>query len=87
MPTFKRVYKKLHADCKHDVDNAIRTIIDDPKIGKEKKGDLTGVFVYKFKIFHQEMLLAYTWNIQERLLLALSTHENFYRDLKRILPT
>jgi mRNA interferase RelE/StbE len=41
------------------------------------------VFFYKFDIDHQEMLLTYVWNPEERLLLALGVHENFYRDLKR----
>lgn len=83
MPAFKRVYKKLHAQNKTKVDQAIRQIVDNPKIGEEKKGDLTGVFVYKFTIHQQEMLLAYEWDPTERLLLALGVHENFYRDIKR----
>lgn len=82
MPAFKKVYKKLHANQKSKVNDAIRAIIKNPNIGQEKKGDLAGVFVYKFKIHDQEMLLAYEWNPQERLLLALGIHENFYRDLK-----
>jgi len=83
MPAFKKAYKKLHASEKSKVDEAIRAIIHTPKIGDEKKGDLAGVFVYKFKIHHQEILLAYEWNLRERLLLALGVHENFYRDLKK----
>lgn len=83
MPIFKRKYKKLFANEKQAVDDAIRTIMKNPKMGQEKKGDLTGVFVYKFKINHQEVLLAYEWNESERLLLALGVHENFYRDLKK----
>lgn len=83
MPIFKRAYKKLRADHKLQVDDAIRAIVVNPKIGQEKKGDLAGIFVYKFKICHQEILLAYEWHTHERLLLALGTHENFYRDLKR----
>lgn len=83
MPTFKRVYKKLNTNDKTVVDNAIRAIIENPKIGEEKKGDLVGVFVHKFKIHHQEMLLAYEWSKADRLLLALGVHENFYRDLKK----
>jgi mRNA-degrading endonuclease RelE of RelBE toxin-antitoxin system len=83
MPSFKRFYKKLHNNEKAVVNDAIRDIVKNPKVGQEKKGDLSGVFVYKFKIHHQEMLLAYEWNTSERLLLALGTHENFYRDLKR----
>lgn len=83
MPPFTRVYKKLHMQAQRVVDDAIRDILKDPKIGEEKKGDLVGVFVYKFKIHHQEMLLAYEWDPQQRILLALGVHENFYRDLKR----
>ena len=56
-----------------------------PKIGEEKKGDLSEVYVYKFKVNQQQMLLAYEWDETQRLLLALGVHENFYRDLKRAL--
>jgi len=52
-------------------------------VGEEKKGDLSGVFVYKFHIHHQEILLAYEKRPQYILLLALGVHENFYRDLKK----
>lgn len=83
MPAFKKAYKKLHTNEKSSVNDAIRSIIQNPIIGEEKKGDLAGVFVYKFKIHHQEILLAYEWNPRERLLLALGVHENFYRDLKK----
>lgn len=83
MPAFKRSYKKLHSNEKSNVDDAIRTIVQDPTIGEEKKGDLAGVFVYKFKMHRQEMLLAYEWDPKERLLLALGVHQNFYRDLKK----
>ena len=83
MPMFKKAYKKLHANEKSKVDEAIRLIIKNPKIGEEKKGDLSGVLVYKFKIHNHEMLLAYEWNPRERVLLALGVHENFYRDLKK----
>jgi mRNA-degrading endonuclease RelE of RelBE toxin-antitoxin system len=83
MPSFKRAYKKLHFKEKEYVHHAIQEIVKDPKLGESKKGDLTGVFVYKFKIHQQEMLLAYEWNPKQRLLLALGLHENFYRDLKK----
>lgn len=82
MPNFKKAYKKLPNEYKLKVNEAIRAIVNNPKIGEGKKGDLTGVYVYKFKINHQEVLLANEWNSRERLLLALRAHENFYRDLK-----
>ncbi|MBV9575443.1 MAG: type II toxin-antitoxin system RelE/ParE family toxin [Gammaproteobacteria bacterium] len=83
MPVFKKAYKKLHLNKKSAVDDAIRAIIKNPKIGEEKKGGLAGVFVYKFKVHSQEILLAYEWSSKERLLLVLGVHENFYRDLKK----
>ncbi len=83
MPVFKRAYKKFHLQEKIKINAAICKIIQNPKLGQEKKGDLAGVYVYKFKIHNQELLLAYEWNLQERLLLALGAHENFYRDLKK----
>ncbi len=67
------------------VNQAIQKIIDNPEIGESKRGDLAGVYVYKFKIDHQETLLAYEWDPKQRLLLALGVHENFYRDLKKQL--
>jgi mRNA-degrading endonuclease RelE of RelBE toxin-antitoxin system len=83
MPAFKKAYKKLYGNEKSIVDDAICNIIKNPKMGEEKKGDLGGIFVYKFKLKTKEFLLGYEWNIKQRLLLALSVHENFYRDLKK----
>ncbi len=82
MPAFKKVYKKL--PCAHQliVNHAIKDIIANSRLEDEKKGDLSGIYVYKFKIHHQEFLLAYEWDAVQRLLLALGVHENFYRDLK-----
>ena len=83
MPAFKKAFKKLHKNQKEMVKKAIKEIINNPEIGTIKKGDLSGVYVYKFKINNQEYLLAYEWVPEERVLLALGVHENFYRDLKR----
>jgi len=83
MPAFKKAYKKIPDAHKLIVDEVIRTIINNPDIGEKKRGDLVGVYVYKFNINHQQFLLAYEWDSVQRLLLALGVHENFYRDLKR----
>ena len=83
MPAFKRVYKKLAANHRVVVDEAVRMIVADPEIGEAKKGDLAGVFVYKFPLNRQQILLAYEWEPRTRVLLLLGSHENFYRDLKR----
>jgi mRNA interferase RelE/StbE len=83
MPLFKRAYKKHHGHQKILINKAIQKIIEHPEVGEPKRGDLAGVYVYKFKIDHQEIVLAYAWDPKHRLLLALGVHENFYRDLKR----
>lgn len=83
MPAFKKAYKKFHPNQKSLINEAIQKIIENPDIGEANRGDLAGVYVYKFKLDHQEILLAYEWDPTLRLLLALGVHENFYRDLKK----
>ncbi len=84
-PLFQKAYKKLHKNQKKDIDGAIQTIMEDPNMGQSKTGDLSNVLVYKFKMVKQLTLLAYTYEDQTitLTLLALGTHENFYRDLKK----
>ena len=85
--SFKKAVKKLHKNQKADLDNAVRTIIDDPDIGVQKVGDLSSVRVYKFKMLKQLTLLAYIIDDGQLVLtlLMVGTHENFYRDVKLIL--
>ena len=80
---FRRAYKRLHPNQKADVDDAIAAIVADPGLGEAKKGDLAGVFVYKFPCAEKLFLLAYEYDPATRLLLLVGTHENFYRELKR----
>ena len=80
---FLRAYKKLHNKQKDAVDLAVADIVRDPALGEAKKGDLAGVYVYKFDCVKQLYLLAYEYDPTSRLLLLVGTHENFYRTLKR----
>ena len=80
---FSRAYKKLHKNQKADVDVAVDGIVKSPDLGEPKRGDLAGVYVYKFKSQNQLMLLAYEYDPKTRMLLLLGSHENFYRNLKR----
>ncbi|MDK9721194.1 MAG: type II toxin-antitoxin system RelE/ParE family toxin [Rhodospirillales bacterium] len=83
-PTFRRAVKKLRADEKEALDAVLRSIAQNPQAGDMKVGDLAGVRVFKFRLKNQICLLAYTQEGEEALkLLALGSHENFYRDLKR----
>jgi mRNA interferase YafQ len=83
--SFENVVKKLLANQKLDLDLAIKSIAENPNLGEEKVGDLAKVRVHKFKMVKQLMLLAYQCEDQTvtLILLALGSHENFYRDLKK----
>lgn len=83
--SFKKAVKKLYLHQKRALDEEVKKIMKDPCIGDEKKGDLLGVYVHKFSLDTQLYLLAYTYEatIITLTLLALGSHENFYRDLKR----
>ena len=84
--TFRKAVKKLKPNQKTDLDTAIRGLMADPLLGEQKKGDLSFMRVFKFKMAKQLTLLAYSYD-DHRLILELITvgsHENFYRDVKRI---
>jgi hypothetical protein len=84
-PTFARAVKKLHDPQKAELDQAVRTIAGAPEIGEAKVGDLSGIRVYKFRMANQMCLLSYRVLDAENLkLLTVGSHENFYRDLKRL---
>jgi hypothetical protein len=83
-PIFARAAKKIHAAQKAELDTAVQTIAETPLIGEPKVGDLAGVRVFKFRMANQLCLLAYTQIDGETIkLLAVGSHENFYRELKR----
>jgi mRNA-degrading endonuclease RelE of RelBE toxin-antitoxin system len=81
-PSFARTAKKLDSKDKAILDAAVKAVANDPTLGEEKHGDLSGVFVHKFKPNNRETLLAYQiqpdkFATQELILLAVGPHENF----------
>jgi hypothetical protein len=82
MPPFKRNYKKMHTNQKAAINEAIAVITRSPEVGEPKKGDLEGVYVYKFQCVNQLMLISYEYDPTTRVLLYVGVHENFYRDMK-----
>ncbi len=82
---FARQYKKLHDNVVWDVNDAISVVAANPAVGERKKGDLTHLWVYKFRSQGQLFLLGYTVDNDFRLIYleAVGAHENFYRDVKR----
>ena len=84
-PTFERAAKKLHRLQKNDLDTAVKAVAADVEIGEEKVGDLAGVRVYKFRMTNQLCPLSYrVLDAGSLKLLTVGSHENFYRDLKRL---
>ncbi|WP_412970852.1 type II toxin-antitoxin system RelE/ParE family toxin [Glaciecola sp. MF2-115] len=84
-PSFKKAVKKLHKNQKMELDNAVKKLIENPLLGEQKKGDLIFLRVYKFKMLKQLTLLGYSYEdgTVTLELIALDSHENFYRDVKK----
>jgi mRNA-degrading endonuclease RelE of RelBE toxin-antitoxin system len=80
---FAKKVKKLSKPEKGALDEIIKMIASNPAIGTEKKGDLRGIFVHKFKIKASLYLLSYRFTVNEIELIMLGPHENYYRDLKK----
>ena len=83
---FNRTVKRLYPNEKAVLDKAIQDIMADPEIGDLKTGDLAGIRIYKFKVNQNLQLLAYRYLAENDVLnlLEYGSHENFYRDLKRL---
>ena len=80
--SFERKVKKFSKQEKEVLDEEIKNIAENPAVGTEKKGDLRGVFVHKFKLKTIEYLLSYRFAGQNLELIMIGPHENYYRDLK-----
>lgn len=82
---FEKQLKRLSEKDLKRVEDEIDLIIDDPLMGERKKGDLSYLWVHKFKLHGQLVLLGYSWKDQELelYLLSLGSHENFYDEMRK----
>ena len=85
--SFERKVKKFTKREKNTLNEQIRRIMDNPFIGSEKKGDLRGVYVHKFKLQAVQYLMAYRFVGEDLELVMIGPHENYYRDLKSLLKS
>lgn len=83
--SFENKVKKFTKPEKKQLDAQVLKIRDNPTIGAEKKGDLRGVYVHKFKIKATLYLLSYRFVGEDLELIMKGPHENYYRDLKSYL--
>ena len=84
-PIFAKQKKKLKKNHIKKLDEAIKTIMADPKIGNAKSGDLQGVRVYKYKLGNNQTLLAYEIIDSTLYLYTFGSHQNFYRELSKYI--
>jgi mRNA interferase RelE/StbE len=83
---FARKVKKLTNLEKTELDSVVKEIASRPTLSAEKKGDLKGVLIYKFKLQKTEYLLAYRVIVEQAIeLIMIGPHENYYRDLKNYI--
>ena len=86
--TFEKRVRRFPKQEKAILDRQVRKIAKDPSIGQEKRGELRGVFVHKFKIRATQYLLSYRMADTDSLeLIMIGSHENYYRDLSTYLKT
>ncbi|MCJ7542139.1 MAG: type II toxin-antitoxin system RelE/ParE family toxin [Desulfobacterales bacterium] len=83
--SFEQKVKKFGKQEKKVLDKQILKIAENPSVGIEKRGDLRGVYVHKFKIRSTQYLLSYRLIRDDLELIIIGPHENYYRDLKNYL--
>ena len=83
--SFEKRIRKFSKREKNILDQQIKKIIENPFLGEAKKGDLRGVYIYKFKIKTIQYLLSYRMINDHLELIMIGPHENYYRDLKSYL--
>ena len=85
---FEKKVRRFRKQEKEVLDEQVRNILKDPRIGQEKRGELRGVFVHKFNIYNTQHLLSYRFKGDDILdLIMIGPHENYYRDLTNYLKT
>ena len=82
---FENKVKRFSKKQKRILDKQVQKILDNPTIGQEKKGELRGLFVHKFKIEASQYLLSYRFTADALELIMIGPHENYYRDLSSYL--
>lgn len=84
-PAFRKFVKKQNRAFQLAIEDEVYEVLKTPRSGEQKKGDLTGLRVHKFKFHRQEYLVAYMIEARNIVFYMIGTHENFYRELKSYL--
>lgn len=85
---FEKRVRRFRKQEKNLLDQQVRKIAKDPSIGREKRAELRGVFVHKFKIQATQHLLSCRMAGGGTLeLIMIGPRENYDRDLTTYLNT
>ncbi len=77
--------KKQNRAFQLAIEDEVYEVLSTPQAGEEKKGDLAGLRVHKFKFHQQEYLVAYKIEARGIVFCMIGAHENFYREIKSYL--
>ena len=90
--SFAQFVKKSRRSLQLMIEDEVEKICKNPELGKQKIGDLKGVFVHKFRFNKQEYLMAYQFGYKMSQLniiwidfYQIGSHENFYTQLKKAI--
>ncbi len=83
--SFEKSVRRFNKRQKAALDTEVRRVSENPEIGQQKKGDLQGIYVHKFKVEGIEYLLSYCFAGENLDLIMIGPHGNYYRDLKTYL--
>jgi mRNA-degrading endonuclease RelE of RelBE toxin-antitoxin system len=83
---FSRLYKKLGKRQLVALHDAMDLLMKNPQTGQQKVGDLSNLYVFKYKLGSEDWLLGYTFQSNKKVITwhPIGQHENFYRDTKKI---
>ena len=85
----RKYFKKINEKgLKKSFENALKSIQENPYIGKPKKGDLSGI--YGYDVFYNKTNYEIAFKIYEEkgkyvVVILAGTRENFYEELKRYM--
>ena len=80
--SFKCKLKKLDKKHKIFILDCMDTIIEKPKSGNKKTGDIYYLFVYKKSYLKKQVFIAYFFDKKVVKFYAFGVNKNFYTDLK-----
>ena len=87
---FAQFVKKASKPLQLAIEVEVTEVCKNPGLGKQKPGDLQGIFIYKFRFHTQEYLMAYQFEYADNKqkitwieFYQIGPHENFYVQLKR----